>query len=111
MIRRIPSTYAITWREDNGLQYSGRLELTPEYVRLEGGNSTSSGARHVPYVDIAAVSMARRTADRVDGRQTLLVERRDGGALLVAAVGQPGALAELAERLAALAPARNAPAA
>jgi hypothetical protein len=105
------STYAITWREANGLQYSGRLELMPEYVRLEGGNLTNGGARHVPYVDIVGVSMGRRAADRIDGRQTLVVERREGGSLLVAAVGQPGALAELAERLGALTPARNAPAA
>jgi hypothetical protein len=65
----------------------------------------------VPYGDIAAVSMGRRAAERIDGRQTLVVERREGGSLLIAAVGQPGALAELAERLAALTPARYAPAA
>jgi hypothetical protein len=101
----MPSTYAITWREANGVQYSGQLELTPEYVRLEGGNGTSGGARHVPYADIAAVGMGRRPTDRIDGRQTLVLERRDGGALLLAAVGQPGALAELAERLVKLTPA------
>jgi hypothetical protein len=100
----MPSSYAITWREANGLQYSGRLELKPEYLRLEGGNSTTGGARHVPYGEIATVGMARRSADRIDGRQTLVVERRDGTAMLFAAVGQPGALAELAERLAGLVP-------
>jgi hypothetical protein len=102
MIRTmIQSTYAITWREASGLQYSGRLEFAPNYVRLEGGDSTSGGARHVPYDEISSISMARTAADRIDGRQTLVVERRGGGALLLAAVGQLGALAELAERLAA----------
>ena len=75
----------------------------PEYARLEGGDSMSGGARHVPYGEIASVSMARQSADRIDGRQTLVVERRGCGSLLVAAVGQLGALAELAERLAAAA--------
>ncbi|MGZ8693879.1 MAG: hypothetical protein ACXWYS_00375 [Gaiellaceae bacterium] len=100
-------TYAITWRESNGLQYSGRLELTPEYVRLEGGTTATGGARHVPYDDIASVAMARSASDRIDGRQTLMLERRHGAKLLVATVGQPGALAELAERLVLRTPARR----
>ena len=45
--------------------------------------------------------MARRDSERIDGRQTLLIERRNGGIIRVAAVGQPGALGEVAEQLAA----------
>lgn len=95
------STYAITWREATGMQYSGRLELKAGYLRLEGGNSTTGGARHVPYADVAAIGMARRDSERIDGRQTLLIERREGGLLRIAAVGQPGVLAEVAEQLVA----------
>jgi hypothetical protein len=95
-------SYAVTWREADGATYSGRLELTHRYVRLEGGNSTSGGARHVAYRDIVRIGMARSARERIDGRPTLLLERETSDALLVAAVGQPGALAEIAERLAPL---------
>jgi hypothetical protein len=95
-------SYAVTWREADGATYSGRLELTARYVRLEGGNSIAGGARHVAYRDIVRLGMARRADERVDGRPTLVLERETGDALLLAGVGQPGALAEIAERLAPL---------
>jgi hypothetical protein len=99
MIRFVQATYAITWREAGGLQYSGRLELRTDYIRLEGGSPASGGARHVPYADIAGVRMARGP-ERLGERQTLVVERREGDSLRIAAIGEPGALAEIAERLA-----------
>lgn len=95
------SSYAITWREATGAQYSGILELKTGYLRLEGGNSTNGGARHVPYSELEAIGMARQDSERIDGRQTLLIERRNGGILRIAAIGAPGALAEVAEQLAA----------
>ncbi|HEU5213536.1 MAG TPA: hypothetical protein VFU10_12260 [Gaiellaceae bacterium] len=96
----MPRSYAITWREACGLQYSGRLELEPDHIRLEGGTSAAGGARHVPYSDIGRVRMARAGAERLDERQTLIVERVEGDDLRIAAVGEPGALTEIAERLA-----------
>jgi hypothetical protein len=94
----VQSTYAITWRGTNGLKHSGRLDLGPLFVRLDGWGA----ALRLPYAEIARVRMGRSSAERIDGRQTLVVERHGGAALLVAAVGQPGALAELAECLAGL---------
>ena len=95
----MPPSYAVTWRNPDGSQFSGRLSFAGESLQLEGVGS----AQTVSCAEIARVHMARSAGERIDGRQTLVLERRSGGSISIAGVGQPGVLVELADRLAALA--------
>jgi hypothetical protein len=101
----MPTTYAITWDEAGHRPYSGKLELRPRALRLEAGadgDLRTSVVREVPYDDVTEVRVGRTALDRIGDRPTLIVERRAGAPLRIASVVQPGIVAELAERLAAV---------
>ncbi len=101
-MRRMGSTYAVTWRETDGSQRSGRLELGEHEVVLDGRNGELRGKRSVPYGDVRSFRLARGTGERLSGRPTLILELAGGEALSIASVAQPGVVTELAERLATL---------
>jgi hypothetical protein len=94
-------TYAVTWQGSDGLR-SGRLELGPDALRLEGRNGRGPDAKVVRYDDVRELRLARSSGDRLHGRPTLLLELSDGSELKVASVAQPGIVAELADRLGSL---------
>jgi hypothetical protein len=99
----MPTTYAVTWRNPDGHQFSGRLSLSGHTLHLEGRNERAGSEETLDWGDIAGLRMARQALERIDGRQTLVLELRADGSIRIADVGQPGALAELAERLGTLA--------
>ena len=90
------SSYAVLWSEDGCDVLAGKLELA------ESG--LSFGGRHqhdVAYADIHAVRVARRSADRVRGAATLVLELAGGSVLRIGSVGGAGIVSELGEQVAA----------
>ena len=87
-------SYAVAWRNGDGRSHAGRLDLGPSALRLEGGESVE-----VPYVDLDELRITRQSDERLSGRPTLVLGLRDGRTVHIVSVGEPGALAELVERL------------
>src|SRR5215207_1814827 len=90
------ASYAVSWRDSEGSIDSGRLELGPRSLRLEGGRSLE-----IAYADVIDVSVG--TGDRLSGRTSVVLGRRDGRPIWIAPVAQHAALLELNDRLLALA--------
>lgn len=95
-------TYAVTWEGPEGTRRSGRLELGADALHLEGSNGDGAASKHLPYTDVSRFRLARSAEERLQARPTLLLEVRGGELLKIAAVSQPGIVAELADRLAVL---------
>jgi hypothetical protein len=95
-------TYAVIWKEGDDPERSGCLELTPRTLVFEGSNGLGGRATKIDYRDLTNVRVGRAPDERIDGRPTVMLERSDGDAVRIASVAQPGIVAELAERLAAL---------
>jgi hypothetical protein len=91
-------TYGVVWREGTGEPATGKLELLPRALRLEGRD----GSQDVPYEDVAAIRVGRSRADRINGGPAVVVERRGGERVIISTVAQPSLIGEIAERLAAL---------
>ena len=91
-------SYAVTWRYGEDETRSGRLELTPDGLAFANGSTVET----VAYRDLRGVRVGRSLADRISHRQTLVLERRTGGPIRIAGVGQAGIISELAEHLAPL---------
>lgn len=96
------ASYAVTWRYGNGETRSGRLELTPDGIALEGANGGGPTTELVPYTHLRRVRVGRTSADRISSRQTLVVEQRAGEPIQIAGVAQAGIISELAEHLSSL---------
>jgi len=92
------SSYGVVWREGTGEPATGKLELLPRVLRLEGRD----GSREVPYEDVAAIRVGRSRADRISGGPAVVIERRRGDRVIISTVAQPSLIGEIAERLAAL---------
>ena len=85
------STYAVSW-EGAGQRCAGRLDVSSGALVLTGARDGCQTRERVPFGEIAAV-------DVQEGR--LRVNRRNGQALWIRSLDAPGALRELAERIAA----------
>lgn len=94
-------TYAVTWSKDDGHVYAGRLDLKPEGLTLRGGSGTQTVLERLAYEDLGSVRRARSLRERVRGHASLVLELLSGGEISIASLGQPGALNEVADRLAA----------
>jgi len=91
-------SYGVVWREGSHASVTGKLELLPHALRLEGIDET----QEVPYEGVAAIRVGRFAPDRLNGGPSVVVERRFGDAISIAGVTQPGVVGEIAERLTAL---------
>ena len=99
------TSYAVTWQEADSSTRSGRLDFGPSGFVLDGANGCGPVRLHVPYDEIGNVRLVRTASERLNGRPTLVVDRRGDGELRIAgAVILGGIAAELAERLASGAP-------
>ena len=96
------TTYAIVWRNGDEPVEAGKLELRADGIFLEGGNGVRD-VLEIPYEDLAALAIGRTAQDRLEGRPTLVLERRGGSRVAIAGVAQPGVVSELVERLATIA--------
>ena len=92
------SSYGVVWREGTGDPATGKLELLPRVLRLEGRDRS----QEVPYKDVAAIRIGRSRADRINGGPAVVIERRKGERVIISTVAQPSLIGEIAERLAAL---------
>jgi hypothetical protein len=92
------SSYGVVWREGTSEPATGKLELLPRVLRLDGRD----GSREVRYEDVAAIRIGRSRADRVNGGPAVVIERRKGERVIISTVAQPSLIGEIAERLAAL---------
>jgi hypothetical protein len=75
---------------------SGRLELGPQGLRLDGADTLE-----IACGDLTAVSIGRGAGDRLGGRTTVVLSRRSGRPLWIAPVAQHAALLELHDRVSA----------
>lgn len=99
-------TYAVTWQESDDALHSGKLELRASGLSLEGsGNGSGVATLLVPYGEVLRMRVAP-SHERLDGRSTLVLDRRGKGLLRIASVAQPGIISEVAEQLAGFSLAR-----
>jgi hypothetical protein len=89
-------SYPIVWRE-NGFRGTGKLELLPGFVELDGVH----GSRRIALEEIVVARPSQRP-ERIEGRPSLILELRKGPPIAISPVAQPGAVTELADRFAAL---------
>jgi hypothetical protein len=96
------TSYGVVWREGEQPLARGKLELLPCALRLDGMTGSEPTTREISYCDLSQIRIGRTPEERIDGRPSLLLAPRTGVSLSIASVAQAGALAEIAERLAAL---------
>jgi hypothetical protein len=96
------TSYGVVWREGEQPLARGKLELFPRALRLDGMTGSKPTTREISYGDLAQIRIGRTREERIDGRPSLLLTPRSGVSLSIASVAQAGALAEIAERVAAL---------
>ena len=96
------TSYGVVWREGSLPLASGKLELLPRAVRLDGMVGSVPTTRQIPYGLLSEIRIGRSALDRIDGRPTLVLASRSGNHYAIASVTQAGVIAEIAERLAAL---------
>ena len=99
MIPRM-SSYAVTWKQGDEDSRSGRLKLSPGGLAFEGCGGDRCRPGSVFIGDLREVRVGRSAADRISGRQTLVLERRTGDPIRIASIVHPGIISELAEHLA-----------
>jgi hypothetical protein len=92
------TSYGVVWREGASSLATGKLELLPRGLRLEGLEST----REIPYEGVSGIRVGRSADERIDGRPSVVLERRTGAPVTIATVAQPSLVGEIVERLAAL---------
>ena len=80
------TTYGVVWREGEEPLVAGKLELGPSGIRLDG----LDGSRDIPYGLLAGVRVGRLANERVDGRPSVVLERRRGAPITIGTVAKPG---------------------
>jgi len=98
----MPTDYAIVWREGELPQGTGKLELLPHAVRLDGVSGGEQTVREVGYDDLLGLRIGRARDERVSGAASLMLERRSGPAIRIASFGTPNLVSEIAEAIASL---------
>ena len=87
-------TYAVSWKEDDGHVFAGKLALGLTHVRLEGRSSTGIElTRVLHYGDLGGVSSERRNGQREIGVSW------GGRRFSISVVDGAGAVSELLEEL------------
>jgi hypothetical protein len=93
------TTYGVVWREGTLPRATGKLELLPRRLRLEGLADSRPVCREIGYDGLASVRIGRAAGDRIDGFPTVVLQRRAGQAIAIATVAQPSFVGDIAERL------------
>jgi hypothetical protein len=92
------TSYGVVWREGDEPLVAGKLELRANGFTLDG----LDGSRDIPYGLLAGVRVGRLAGERVDGRPSVVIERRSGPPVTISTVAKPSLVGEIVERLAAL---------
>lgn len=94
-------TYAVIWLEPGFPPYAGKLVVGRRRLSLEGSATGARQSLHrVLYEEIVRVRMGRAPEERLEGRSTVVIERRQGGPLRIATVNGIGETSELADTIA-----------
>jgi hypothetical protein len=96
---------AVLWRDGEGAIYAGSVELGRHELTLRG----SSHGRHpssktIQYGELAGLTLTHAPAKCLYGRQTLVLELREGGAVNVASLNGVELLREMRDRISAAVP-------
>jgi hypothetical protein len=102
MLKRVKTSYAVTWQEGAGPVQHGKLELRPGGLVLEGADGSGPKTQQIAYGHVTSVRAAHTAGERLSGRQTLVIDRESGVSLRIAGVSQPGFVSEIAESLTVL---------
>ena len=94
--------YAIVWREGGLPQGTGKLELLPGALRLDGVCGGEETSMEVGYAELVGFRIGRAQDVRIGGRTSLVLERHSGPALRIASFGTPNLVSEIAEAIASL---------
>jgi len=93
-------SYAVLWREGDGPVKAGKLVLGPASLRLESGASRNRlTTESLRYGELSSVAKARDPAQRIHGRPTAVVRRKNREPLVIAAIDRLGSADEIVERL------------
>jgi len=92
-------SYAVVWSEGDGPTVSGRLELHPRSVVLDGAVESRPVVRTIPFSTLTAIRVGHAPEDRVADQPSLVLERCDGPTVRVTSVAQPGIVSELARHV------------
>jgi hypothetical protein len=94
----VQKSYGVVWREGDRPVVAGKLELLSRGLRFEGRDRSTD----IPYGRLSGVHVGRSAAERLDGRPSVVLERRGGEVVTISAVAQSNLVGEIAERLAEL---------
>jgi hypothetical protein len=88
----VPATVAaprfpVVWREGDGAAAVGELVVEREVLRFEGARAGSAVDAELRFVDVQDVRVARRAAERLNGRPTIVLDRGSAPPLFVEPVG------------------------
>ena len=101
-------SYAVIWRTGDGPVSAGKLVLNTVGFRLEtGAPGGRLSALLIRYADLASIEKAT-AAERLHGRPTSVVRRKERAPLAISALDLPGSAHELGEGLAKAVPGRDA---
>lgn len=95
-------SYGVVWREGSLPLATGMLEIRPRDLRFEGLADSLPAAETIPYEDLMGVRVGRSSTERIDGRPTVIIERRTGSPVTLTTVAQSTLIGEIVERLTAL---------
>jgi hypothetical protein len=87
------ASYAVVWQRGDRLPLAGRLELTQEGLRLQGGSRGSEERVEIPSGEI--LGLERDSETRIGRCRAITIVSRNAGELLVASVGGVGILSEI----------------
>lgn len=96
------TSYAVKWSEPDGRVYTGRLELKPRALRLEGRNGSGPVVREIGYEELRGLHIGQEPDERLGGQAALVLDRPGGPYLLTGIMLQAGVLQELIHNLAEL---------
>ncbi|HET8528816.1 MAG TPA: hypothetical protein VFL60_07890 [Gaiellaceae bacterium] len=90
------TSYTVIWN-DAATAGVGRLELEPDGITFHGSGLEET----VLFAEIEGVRVGRSDAERLAGRPSLVLDRRNAGPVRIGSLDGLGALNELASTLAA----------
>lgn len=91
------TSYGVVWKEGDSSLATGKLELRPLGIRLEG----REGIREIPYDLLSGVRVGRLAGERIDGRPSVVLEQRLGAPVRIGTVATQSLVGEIVERVAA----------
>jgi hypothetical protein len=92
------ASYGVVWQEGTSATATGKLELLPEKLSLDGLARGRPAVRELAYEALSRVRVGG-AVERIGGRPTVVVEPRGGAPIAIAPVSQPGSAGEIAARL------------